>query len=202
MNGHWKILVDFVEGNISKEEFEQDFFCNSELQDILNDTSQNWYGTYLANSTPFIFLTEQNLQSTLGALNAQDVIQMLLDRKGISYSISKKYSKSFALISKVQPKYIDADWGFIETQILPSETICNQKKIEQYCKNRYNDLFRFQSKPPKWIQNPQWPIVNNRPCYYIGQLELKLNDIYHDNGMAYIFIDYPTKEVKTVIQLY
>lgn len=202
MDKNWEILVDFVQGTISKEEFEQEFYYNSELQDILNDTSMNWSGTYLVNSTPFLFLTEQNLQSSLGALNAQEAIQMLLDRKGIPYSVSSVYEQCFHLIQKVQPKYVDADWEFIETYILPSNNIFNQKELELYCKDRYKELFRFQSKPPKWIQNPQWPIKDAEPYYFIGQLELKSIKAFHDDGIIYVFINDSSGEIKNVIQTY
>jgi hypothetical protein len=62
-------------------------------------------------------------------------------------------------------------------------------------------LFTYQSKPPDWIQSPEWPIRAGRPLRFVGQLAIRGAPL-HDDGAAYVFVDLTTGDVQTVAQFY
>lgn len=70
-----------------------------------------------------------------------------------------------------------------------------------------NYFFQFTSQPNYPLildesQNPQWPIIDGEPYFFIGQLEFKSIKAFHDNGIIYIFISNASGEIKNVIQTY
>ncbi len=202
MENEIKILKDFIEGIISSEDFERQFFENSNFEELLSDKTISLQGTYMANSTIYLYLAEQKINSISGRLNMQGAIQFFFTKKGISFKSYSKYSDDYGLILDSQPKYIDADLDFIERYILPSEMKKSNAELKKEVKERFLELFRYQIKPPKWIQNPNWIIKNNKPLFFLGQFEIKNCDIFHDDGAVYLFVDEETCEIETVKQLY
>lgn len=202
MQDEIQFLKDFVEGKISGQDFERQLYTHSELEKLLSDSAINWKGSYLQDTTPFLYLAEQNYKDPAGQLNAQGTIRLFLERKGIKVTETSKYSHDYHLLLRTSPKYIDADLNFIEKHILPEDKNLSKAGQEQYIKQRYTELFRYQTKPPKWIQNPEWPIQNNSPLFFLGQIEIKRCDLFHDDGNVYLFIDPKTGVIETIKQFY
>ncbi len=202
MENEIKILTDFVEGVISPEVLEKYIFENSNFEELLSDKTINLQGTYLARTNVYFFLMELNLKSLDGVLNAQGALELFLTRKGINFKASKKYKDEYSLILSTQPKYIDADMNFIEKYILPNDMTKSKLELKKHIKENFSRLFMYETKPPKWIQNAEWIIKNNKPLFFLGQLDIKNNDIFHDDGAVYIFIDQETGQIETITQLY
>ncbi|SDJ15634.1 hypothetical protein [Chryseobacterium jejuense] len=202
MKDEIQFLKDFVEGNISSQDFEQQLYTNSALEKLLSDSSINWKGSYLQDTSPFLYLAEQNYKDPAGLLNAQGTIRLFLDKKGVKVTETSKHSDDDNLLLSTSPNYIDADLSFIEKHILPEDKSLSKSEQKQYIKQRYIELFRYQTKPPKWIQNPEWPIQNNSPLFFLGQIEIKRSDLFHDDGTIYLFIDSKTGVIETIKQFY
>lgn len=202
MENEIKILKDFVEGTISSEDFERQFLENSNFEELLSDKTISLQGTYMAGSTIYLYLVEQKMKSIEGRLNVHGAVQLFFNKKGISFNRYTKYSDDYGLILDSQPKYIDADLDFIEKYILPAEINKSKSELKKEMKDRFSTLFKYQTKPPKWIQNPNWIIKNNKPLFFLGQFEIKNCDIFHDDGAVYLFVDEETGEIQTVKQLY
>lgn len=64
------------------------------------------------------------------------------------------------------------------------------------------NFFKYQTKPPQWIQNPNWPIRKEKPLFFLGQMEIKKSALLHDEGKVYLFIDPETGNIETVKQFY
>lgn len=197
-----KILKDFVEGVISPKVFEKHFFENSKFSELLSDETINLQGTYMAGSTIYLYIAEQKLQSISGRLNVQGAIQLFFTQKGIKFNQYTKYSDDYGLILDSQPKYIDADLDFIEKYILPVEVNKSKSELKKEMKDRFLTLFKYQTKPPKWIQNPIWIIKDENPLFFLGQFDIKNCDIFHDDGVVYLFVDQTTGDIETVKQFY
>lgn len=73
---------------------------------------------------------------------------------------------------------------------------------KQFIKQRYAELFKYQTKPPQWIQHPDWLIKNDKPLFFLGQFEIKNCNLFNDDGRIYLFIDTGTGAVETVKQFY
>lgn len=196
-------LKEFVEGKISGPELETALSENSRLEVVLSDDSLSWAGTYISDTTPFLYLAELNLKTIVGCYNAQGLIQLFLTKKGIFFSEYKVYEERYSLILETQPKYIDVDMVFVESCILPAaEGLKVKAEIKQAIKERFKELFRYHIKPPRWIQSPQWIIKEEQPLFFLGQFEIKDCRLFRDNGFIYLFANEGNGEIETVKQFY
>lgn len=202
MQDELKILKDFVEGTISSKVFEKHLFENSKFAELLSDKTLNLKDTYLAKTTIFFYLAEQKIQSITGQLNAQGAVELFLRKKGIKFNSYSKYSDDYGLILDSQPKYVDADLDFIEKHILPSEMTKSKAELKKEIKENFLRFFKYQTKPPKWIQNPHWIIKNEKPLFFLGQVAIKNCSIFHDDGAVYLFVNQETGEIETMKQFY
>ncbi|RQO75323.1 hypothetical protein DBR43_08170 [Pedobacter sp. KBW06] len=196
-------LKEFVEGKVSGPELEATLSENSGLEMLLSDDSLNWTGTYVSASGPFLYLAALNLKTIVGCYDAQGLIQLFLTKKEISFSVYKGYEERYSLILETQPGYIDADTVFVEKYILPAaEGLKVKSEIKQAIKGRFNELFRYHKKAPKWIQSPQWIIKEDRPLFFLGQFEIKDCQLFKDNGFVYLFVNEDNGAIESVKQFY
>lgn len=197
-----EVLLKFVAGEISVQEFEHEIYYNAELEDLLKK-STDWSGTYIGNAAAnlYDYLIALNYSNTNGKINALNALELYFTKEGIPFPKSNEYTDFYSVIFASQPKYLDVDIEFIEKYILPSEKNLQKTELKKLIRSNFDKYFKFQSKPPRWIQNPQWIIKNDKPLYFIGQLDLK-SELFHDNGVVYIFMDNETGEIDTIKQFY
>ena len=194
-----KIIKDFVEGRLPDSELELQLQTNTELKNILQDMSISWTGTYV-KTNPLDFLKTLKLKSISGRLNAQGVLKSFLDKKGVTTIDFKKYSDDYKLILDTQPSYVDPDPDFVERVIIPLDK--SKSETKKIMKEKFKELFQYHKRPPKWIQSANWPIKNDIPLFFLGQLEIKDCELFHDNGSIYLFMDKLTGDIETVKQFY
>lgn len=54
--------------------------------------------------------------------------------------------------------------------------------------------FRSLRESPRWLQEPEWPIIKGVPLFFAGQLDFLMSDdgiitrIFHDDTSIYVFI--------------
>ena len=197
-----QILKDFVDGKLSDKDFEQQLYTNIDLEKQFSDPAINWQGTYLQNTNAYFYLIEQDYKNAEGRLNAHETVKLFLSKIGVEVTDSKQKSDEYEFILSTSPKYIDADAGFIEQHILPKDKTLSKSDQKKYIKQRYADLFKYQTKPPKWLQNSEWPIKNNQPLFFLGQIEIKKGEFFHDEGSMYLFMDPETEIIDIVKQFY
>lgn len=197
-----KILVDFAEGRLLGKQFEQELYSNKKLEVLLSDEKINWSGTYLDGSSPFLFLAQQNYKKADGIINAQGAVKMFLEKINIEVSSTDNYSEEYDLLHTTIPKYLDLDSEFFEKFIMPADRSLSKTDKKQIIKKNIKQLFNYQTKPPKWIQDPNWLIRDDRPMYFLGQLEIKSCVQFHDDGCVYLFMDTETGNIETIKQYY
>lgn len=191
-----------MEGKITVQEFENELYTNTELEDLLRQ-STDWSGTYIGDAAAnlYDYLIMLDYSGMDGQINAIGALKLYLTRKGIIYPETNKYSECYDLVLASQPKYLDVDTQFIEKYILPADKNLSKTELKKVIRTNFEQFFRFQSKPPRWLQSPAWIIKEEKPLFFIGQLELK-SKLFHDDGMVYIFLNKETGEIETVKQFY
>lgn len=202
MTDEIKILIDFAEGRLSSDDFKQEIYTNKKLEKLLSDKSINWSGTYLQESSPFLYLASQNYSVAVGRLNAQGAVELFLGKMGIDVNSTAEYSEAYDVMLTASPKYLDIDSAFFEKYILPADKSLSKTDKKQVMKKKIEQLFKYQTKPPKWIQNPDWLIKNDKPMYFLGQVDIKNSDLFHDDGCVYLFVNTETGDIETVKQFY
>jgi len=195
------ILKSFVEGNIDTKTFEKELYENENLKKILDDNNINTMYSR-RHSSPYYYLLELNYNDIRGKLKAQGAIESFLNNKEIKFIKNNEFIDEYNLILDAQPKYLDVDTKFIQKYILPSDKNKPKKELKEHMKLKFKEYFKYQSKPPQWIQNPEWIIKNDVPLFFLGQKEIKDCKIFHDDGAVYIFVDEKTGEIETITQLY
>ena len=202
MTEELKTLIDFAEGRLSSDDFKEEINTNTKLQQLLSDETIHWQGTYLQTSNPFFYIMAQNYANAAGRLNAHGAIVLFLEKRNIKIKPTVKYAGQFDMLLATSPKYLDIDSSFFEKHLAPKEESLSKADQKQIIKEKIKELFKYQTKPPKWIQNPAWPIKNEQPLFFVGQLDLKDAALFHDNGSIYIFMNPKTEEIETIKQFY
>lgn len=85
-----QILVDFVEGHLPPEAFEQSLYENSDLKNYLLDEPQLPPNYYIKNNV-YAFLSQLNYQNLTDVLDAFGAVVEFLDRKRITFKATSKY---------------------------------------------------------------------------------------------------------------
>lgn len=194
-----KTIIEFVEGRLSPKEFEQVLSKEPSFETILNDSKELPAESYIPTTT-YYYIIEQDYNDPAGILNVHGALCQFLDRRKIQYKATKKYSELFGLILDVQPTYLDIDADFFKTHFLDKAPELPKAKLKKWLKERIRGLFKYVKKPPRWIQNPQWPIIEDQPLIFLGQL--KVVDYFHDETQIYVFHNPKDGSCETVIQTF
>jgi hypothetical protein len=191
-------IVAFVEGRLATEEFEQKLYHDPEIERVLNDDPTLRPGTYVGSSA-FLFAIEQDFKSPSGVLNVHGALQDFLERRQIPFKPTKVHDELHKILLDAQPRWLDAPVRWLKDHVLPAAEGLKGKELRAWLRARLLELFKYRSKPPKWIQGPNWPINENGPLVFLGQLPI--TDYFHDDAAVYVFLDPKTGTCETVIQV-
>ena len=192
-------IVAFVEGRLEPADLEKLLHSDSAIESALNDDPTLKPGTYLGAST-FLFVVGQDFESPGGVLNVHGALSQFLERKQISFRPTKAYTDLYDVILKAQPRWLDVRSDWLKKNVLSAAEGRKGKELRDWLRARLLELFKYREKPPKWIQSPNWPIGENGPLVFLGQM--KVPDYFHDEAGAYVFHDPTTGRCETVIQVY
>jgi len=201
-------VLQFVTGEIDAQAFSDSLYNNTELETLLRDPALTWRDSYVGNyGDIFDFLIQLNYSRLGDIVNAISVLELFLKKKEITgVTIDQTYYDLHGLMLDSMPAYLNMDINvnsdvFINNiaPIIDQEITKAEKKKQ--IREKFKSLFQYQTKPPRWIQSPNWLMKGDVPLFFVGQVELK-HDSFHDNGAVYIFLDTESGEIKTVQQFY
>lgn len=180
-----EILKNFVEEKLSIEELEMALYSNQELISLLENTKAK---PYMNSNSTYEYLISQDLTSLDAKLNLMDIFREILDYKHIPYSSNSTTEKNFDLILEAIPNWIPADMGYLNSLYdkYKPKTVTTFKKI-------IKEHFICMNKHPKWLQEPDWPIVDNIPAMFLGQLDI--SKLKYDTTYLYIFFDKKNRQI-------
>jgi hypothetical protein len=142
-------------------------------------------------------------RTTLGGLvNSEGIIGDFLQQAEISFRPAKRFGSAYSLTLKTVPDYLDPPLEFMTEKILLLDSDLSDTQKKKLIKERLKEYFKYVDKPPKWIQNPDWPIRDGKPLIFVGQLSIDAPELFHDKGAAYLFYDPANGEFETVAQFY
>jgi len=192
-----KLLVDFIEDKITPSDFLNAFYDNAELQAVLEEETDVVKHTKAASLAHYLY--ETNATNMGSVLNIKHAIKRYLDKKEIPYSYSDKADKSYNIFLTSLPRWLNAPSEHFSS-ILDNDALSDGEKKE-HMKAQVKKDFICLKKPPKWIQDYNWPFRNGKPLVFVGQLDLDI-EIFHDKGAVYVFLDSETGDIETVKQFY
>jgi len=184
------IIVQFVEGKIEIEEFRKHLEKNEGLVKVLQ--SGTGYST-LGNLYECITRKGVNdIDSLIGLVNVLGFLEFFLKDKGISFDpiFKKKLISLRDLIHDIQPSWLDLPGWYMDKMLKQSEDK-SKSELKASLKAQILEDFKF-TKKPRWIQSPNWLFVNERPLFFIGQIDI--SNVRHDSSQLYIFLDEKTNQ--------
>jgi hypothetical protein len=69
----------------------------------------------------------------------------------------------------------------------------NPSDVTAWLKQQVGQHFVAITERPRWIQNPEWPIVNGKPLIFAGQIDIEVRpgytsaNFFHDDTSFYVF---------------
>ncbi len=208
MNETDRFLKAFVEGSVSLAELMAGIETDEALQARVHNPPGNIRNTYIYNEAGSVdawiaIQSCRGLDDPSFALNMQGFIKdFVLSPAEIKCKPTPVYKDVCDLLATVQPSWLDLDAGWISRHLLIDAGEMNKPALKKWLKERLLQLFRYAKRPPSWIQNPAWPIVDDRPLFFLGQIKLETPEFFHDDGAVYVFFNPATKETVNVIQTY
>ena len=197
------VLVAFLEGRLEGMAFEQ-ALQEAPMQALLKVFINPLYPAltnYYRQVTNDVDLSTQS-----GLAQAELKVEEFLKLAEVEFQPVKPHftalSKFHSFLHSVQPAYLDLPMEFILEHVLPKDVTLSEAQKKKLGKERIKELFKYSGKPPQWIQSPEWPIHGDVPSYFIGQLPIKVPELFHDNGAAYLFFDAVSGGFETVTQFY
>lgn len=189
------IIKEYVEGSLSPHNFQKELYYNKDIENILSEETQ--IPSYIKTENLFYALLEIDLLCPSGALDSKSMLALFLEKRNISFVYNNSASKKYNLFLKIQPNWLSLNESYFQ---LIMEKYKNEKgkNLEKALKLQIKKDFKFLKNRPKWLQSPEWPIINNKPLFFIGQIDI--TEIRHDTSYLYIFWDVHTQKYTTLEQ--
>eukprot|EP00913_Durusdinium_trenchii_P019517 g18347.t1 len=141
-------------------------------------------------------LTQQSRISLGGLVNSEGIIEQFLQKAEVEFEPVQRFRKIYSLYLKAVPDYLDPPLEFMTEKVLPLDSDLSDTRKKKLIKERLKQYFKFAQKPPKWIQDPEWPINNGEPLFFVGQVTINAPELFHDTGEAYVhMVDGTFREV-------
>ncbi|AZI92184.1 hypothetical protein AB1P82_000348 [Salmonella enterica subsp. enterica serovar Senftenberg] len=189
------IVKNYLNGELSSESFQKEIYQNKGLECFLSEDID--VPPYTNLGSAYLYLIENDVLSPSGELNGKDLLSNFLTKKGISYIVNSDYKETYEILRKVQPSWIDLPNNYIKF-IFELHKGKTGKELEKELKSYIDSEFQWLKKKPKWVQSPDWPIVNNKPLFFIDQVDI--SKIKHDTSWLYIFYNEEDKHYITIEQ--
>ena len=193
-------FVDFVEGRMSFEEFWRNYETNLDYYRLLDDKRPNENFPYYKNDTICkCFTFYKNPLSSLGKSGIHHYVVRYLQYYNIPHIPTTKYRDDHRFRLDIQPSYVSIeDEEFLKPIIASTPEGLSSAQKKKWLKEKIKILFRYDKSPPRWVQWPEWPIVNGKPLVFKSQTKTTLAD----ERVWYTFYDLDTKEEIVIEQFY
>ena len=181
------IIIQFVEGNITSEKFQEHLSGNNELISILTNNISRPSGI---GEDLYQYINRYGISTLVGKLNTIDALEKFLGENKVFFNKNTEIEKLYSLMLDIQPSWLDLPGWYVDKMLKQSE---DKPKFELKASLKAQILedFKF-TKKPRWIQSPNWLFVNERPLFFIGQIDI--SNVRHDSSQLYIFLDEITNQ--------
>lgn len=190
-----EIVKQFVEASISPEEFEARIHSDASIEALLK--SESSLPSYVAEPDLYTYAISQNYKSYESIYNVQTLLSSVLTKRSVVHKVEKKYEDLFTLTLKVQPKWLSLPSDFLFSLIEGKKNL-SVKDLQSWLREKIKNDFRSLKTPPKWLQEPDWPIQDGKPMVFLGQFDV--SELSHDNAQVYVFFDEQKRTSHTITQ--
>jgi hypothetical protein len=196
-----KLILGFVEGSITVEDFWKVYQENGDFRkEILTDLERNKLPD--AHFDPIEFLScGISIQSYKATSNLHGIAKSVLKHNSISYTPTEFYSNRNRFLISIQPDWLELDADnelFLIELIESAPKHLSESQKQKWCNDKIKELFRYDSKPPQWVQYAEWPIMNGTPLVF----KFQSKERNESELVKYFFYDPDTGEETVVCQYF
>ncbi|AOR63370.1 hypothetical protein [Pectobacterium wasabiae] len=189
------IIKNYLEGNISSKDFKNEIYYNKDIELVLSEEIN--IPPYTTSGSIYIYLLEVDLLSLSGEINAKDLLSQFLKIKGVDFKFNEEHEKIYDAILKTKPSWINISGNYLKHLVDKFKGV-QGRELEGLLKNEIHSSFKFLKTKPKWLQSPDWPINNNSPLLFIGQIDI--SNLKNDVSFLYVFFDKKNREYINIEQ--
>ena len=193
-------ILAFVSGALSPVEFEQRLYHSVELESLLTQAVPP--PDAHTGHTLYHFLIALDFKQPLHGVMLHDALQTFLSDRGIAFTSSDALLRELELIGKATPAWLggaEVD-PYLSSLLAQAPEAFNAAQRKGWLKQQILERFRFDKRPPRWIQSPAWPMGKEGPKVFLGQVAVE--NYFHDAAAAYVFHDPATGACETVVQMH
>lgn len=205
MEHELEVIVDYVEGKLDISDFREEFLNNRKLKQLLSDRVEiACYKHYNYNIYDYLCRQVDPRVNSWNNIYARYIVwfnlRTFLSYNKIPFQDFSKYDEDYSFLLEIQPSWLDLtdDRGIFDRIIAEAPKDLSKAKRIQWCKNQLKELFRYDKTYPRWIQDPEWPIVDGKPLVFARQERAGKDD----ERTFYYFYDPETGEQTIVTQSY
>lgn len=192
------IIKDFVEGNITIEEFWEIYKKDISIRKCI-------YGERYKLISYFPYFDCDNEQ--LDKINLDNIgirvtifrmCKLYLQIKKIDFSPKNEDDDKYQMLSNICPSWLKVDVEFLTNIIQNAPMNLNKENKIKWCRHKITEMFKVEKYYPQWLQDPEWPIIDGIPLVFKSQSH-KVDNINTDS-IKYYFYHPETKEEVIVEQ--
>ena len=173
-------IIQYIQLDISPKDFELLIVndpslrtdINSMIYEGLNLSESKYSNARVLEMNSYDYLntikTYGGFSKAHGRSTAYTIIFEAASRFVAGLVKSSKYFDEFLDLEDSLPNYI----GGSEADILIDELYTIEKRNgfkKSVFKRKLKELFKHNGKPPRWEQEPEWPLINGKPCLFLNQ---------------------------------
>lgn len=191
-----RIIQDFLSGSVGDEAFLEELYGGS------LDALRDWPNApaYIPHRDLLQYLLLTDLGTPAGRVDATAALEEYLRDQGVrahSTALGRESAADYELLLSAQPAWVDIDASSAAVllgAVGDAQEGSRRARLRTLIEQRYRCL----GTPPRWLQSPQWPVVEQRPMVFVGQLDVSA--LHHDTACVYVFVDEASGAVSTVTQ--
>lgn len=181
-----KIMKDYLTGVYSTDEFWNILNSNENLMNLLVNNKKRSQSSKNNDYPRYIYKMYENNRSLSMKIQLMFTITNFLTTNKIEYKILNREYKKYSLFQSFLPSWLKIDdEQYLENLWNNSPNDLTKTDRIKWCKNWLKEHFVFKNKPPKWLQEPEWPIINNKPLIFVEQK----TDTENPSKEIYTFVD-------------
>lgn len=195
-------FIEFAEGRISSELFWNNYLDSPKYSMFLMHYSKYITGFHNLFES-FESYSKINMDAIQNRIHLFWMIKHLLKQLKIKCVPFHPEEDKFLLLSQAVPEWLDtSDYSMIQSILSRAPENLSNEDLIIFAHNEFGKVYRFRSSPPKWLQNPEWPLVNGVPLMFIeqdGDPDNITKSAYEDR-INYSFFDEETDRMVIITQ--
>ncbi len=188
-----RISKMLIEGELELEKFLEILDTNQDLLNTFNKYAKKYLYTFFKNIK---MLREDIKLSNDMHIFVYQLIQGFLWTKKVEFEIKASEYVFFNKMMKQCPEWFQCRFDLLLKMYDNLEELVNEEKLKEQI---INDC-KYESYPPYWLQNPEWPVIDGVVCIFQKQSDFPDYLDYDKDQITYTFLNPKTNEIIEVVQ--